>query len=200
MKGSTAMLEHYWSQRKGIAEAYWNTRDMRFRLYLAELVSKHDFNVALEFGCASGPNLYVLAKMFPDKEFVGIDCNRNMIEYGEARFAAEDMKNVRLYGGGIEQLSALTKYVDMVITCASLIYLDPEAMGEASIHMLQAKTLVMMELHQDGIGMGGKYEHKTWVRDYRELFNGNAAITKIPRQVWPVRPWCDLGYAIEVEK
>ena len=50
----------------------------------------------LDVGSSSGPNLYHLAKEFPNTLIRGIDVNPYAVEYGNRRFAEEGVSNVKL--------------------------------------------------------------------------------------------------------
>lgn len=72
--------EREWAARS-IAESYWNNRDHPSKHFLVERIATFSpfFNI-LEVGCASGPNLYPLAKKFPQAQIVGIDINPGAIK------------------------------------------------------------------------------------------------------------------------
>lgn len=69
------------------AEENIRTFSHPFRQLLAERVSANaPFTDLLEVGCASGPNLYLLARRFPKVRCVGIDVNPEAIRFGKTFF------------------------------------------------------------------------------------------------------------------
>ena len=67
----------------------------------------------LDVGCGSGTALTVLAKAFPNSQFLGIDPAANMIAEANERYA--DMANVRFETGYGEKISDRDRY-DLVTT------------------------------------------------------------------------------------
>ncbi len=67
----------------------------------------------LDVGCGSGTALTVLAKAFPNSQFLGIDPAENMIAEANERYA--DMANVEFETGYGEQISDRDRY-DLVTT------------------------------------------------------------------------------------
>ncbi len=207
----TKVRERYWSARS-ISEGYWKNRDHPNKHFLAERMAAFlPIHSILEVGCASGPNLYLLAKKFPQAQIVGIDINQEAIQYGNAQFAQEGISNVRLLVGKADNLGEFPdRAFDIVFTNALLIYIGPDKIKEVIAGMLRItnRALVLMELHclgsntKDPLGRG-IYRYGNWVRDYVALLKQFVAeeqiqVTKIPEHVWPEEPWKELGTVIEV--
>jgi len=70
----TKAREMEWAARHNLAEGYWAGREHPVKHYLADVVFSLDFTpkTILEVGCASGPNLYLLAKKFPNTKISGV--------------------------------------------------------------------------------------------------------------------------------
>jgi len=206
----TKARERQWASRS-IAEGYWQDRDHLAKHHLAErMASYQPINSILEVGCASGPNLYLLAKMFPQAQIVGIDINQVAIEYGNRRFAEEGIDNVKLLVGQADELGEFQdRTFDIVFTNAVLIYIGPDKINRVIPPMLRItnKALILMECHcfqtsKDPEGKGF-YHGGNWLRDYRALLKqfvpeDRIRLTKIPEDVWPGEPWRTFGAVIEV--
>ncbi len=209
----TRAREKYWAARS-FGEGYWTNRDHPSKHFLAEKVAAHSpFRSILEVGCASGPNLYSLAKKFPQAQITGIDINQEAIEYGNRQFAREGMANVKLLVGQADELNEFAdRAFDIVLTNALLIYIGPDKIKGVAAGMLRLanRALVLVELHfpvsemKDPYGLG-VFRYGEWVRDYVALFKQfvpeeRIRVTKIPEDVWPAEPWKELGHIVEVTK
>ena len=207
----TKARERQWMSRS-IAEGYWNNRDSASKHFLAERIAAFSpVHSILEVGCASGPNLYVLAKKFPQAQIVGIDINQEAIQYGNVQFAKEGIPNVRLLVGKADNLGEFQdRAFDVVLTNALLIYIGPDKIKNVIQGMIRIanQAIVLMELHffepnaKDPFGLG-IYHSGNWVRDYAALLKQFVAeeqidVTKIPEEVWAERPWNELGSVVEV--
>jgi len=69
---------------------------------LAELVMKKD--VVVEYGCGDGIWLEHLAKLFPEKTFVGIEWNSRLAEYAKTK-RTKKLENVTIYQRDATQVS-----------------------------------------------------------------------------------------------
>ena len=207
----TRARERWWAGRS-IAEGYWKNRDHLSKHFLAERIAAFSpIHSILEVGCASGPNLYLLAKKFPQAEIVGIDINSEAIQYGNTQFAQEGISNVKLTVGKADTLEDFPdRAFDVVFTNALLIYIGPDKIKEVIQGMIRVtdKALVLMELHflepntKDLPGLG-IYYGGNWVRDHVALLKQFVSaeqikVTKIPEDCWPDEPWKELGAVIEV--
>jgi tRNA G46 methylase TrmB len=100
------VYELFWKFRhffdKSWAERYISKESINHphRKILIDIISKYyPFDSALEIGCASGPNLYLLAKKFPEVKLYGIDISKKAIEIGKKKFNKEKISNVILETG-----------------------------------------------------------------------------------------------------
>lgn len=207
----TKAREKQWAG-KAIAEGYWGTRDLPNKHFLAERIAAFSpIGSILEVGCASGPNLYLLAKRFPQAHIIGVDVNQAAVEYGNTQFAQEGISNVKLIVGKADALGEFPdRAFDIVFTNALLIYIGPDKIRKVIAGMIRIadKALVLIELHpfkpntKDPLGLG-VYRYGNWVRDYGALLRQFVSeeqirVTKIPEDVWPGEPWKELGAVVEV--
>ncbi len=207
----TKARERWWAARS-IAEGYWGNRDHASKHFLVERIDVFSpIHSILEVGCASGSNLYLLARRFPQAQIVGIEINSSAIQYGNAQFAQEGISNVKLLVGKADKLAEFQdRAFDVVFTRALLIYIGPDKIKEVIRGMLRIanQALVLMELHcfepntKEPLGLG-IYQGGNWIRDYAALLKQFVSeeqiqVTKIPEDVWAEEPWKELGAVIEV--
>jgi len=159
----------------------------------------------LEIGCGCGANLEVLARRTPTLQLVGIDISPVSIAVGRERFAELGIGSVTLVEGQADNLSCLANAsVDVVFTDAMLLYIGPDKIQVCIEEMRRVarRALILLEMHMEGIGLGGSYTRDGWVRDYRVLFNQLGYDTKLLRMPPEARPagrWPKYGTLIEVK-
>lgn len=131
-------------------ESYWRSRNHPHRSFLVERICKFSpIYGILEIGCACGPNLYHIAKKFPDAEVRGIDINPMAVQKGNEWFKREGISNVKLEVGKAQQLEQFAdKSFDVVFTDAVLIYISPDEIKQVIKEMLRiGRVLVLNEWH-----------------------------------------------------
>ena len=207
----TRARERWWAGRS-IAEGYWGNRDHPSKHFLADKIAAFSsIHSILEVGCASGANLYLLAKEFPRAQITGIDINQEAVQYGNTQFAREGISNVKLLVGKADELGEFQdRAFDIVFSKALLIYIGPDKIKNVIQGMIRItrQALVLMELHcfepdtKEPLGLG-IYYGGNWIRDYVALLKQFVSpeqirVTKIPDDVWPAEPWKKLGAVIEV--
>jgi ubiquinone/menaquinone biosynthesis C-methylase UbiE len=176
---------------------------------LLEHISKFSpISSILEIGCNCGPNLYLLAKKFPEARIVGIDINPAAVQKGNEWFAQEGIKNVRLLVGKADELEQFEgKSFDIVFTDAVLIYVGPDKIKEVIKGMLRItrSALIFFEWHSFGCASNprGVYVGH-WLRDYVALLREFVAeesihITKMPEELWLDKSWQKYGGVVEVD-
>jgi len=202
----TRAREQWWAERD-IGAGYWDNSDHPSKLYLAEKIAAYTpIESILEVGCASGPNLRLLAEKFPAAEIAGIDINPEAVAFGNRRFAEAGIGNVKLIAGRAEDTSLFRdRSYDIVFTSALLIYIGPDKIARVIADMLRVgrRALLLLELQDSGGGGQGLHREGNWVRDYRALLEQMVAperikVARLPEAVWPVAPWNEAGALIEV--
>jgi hypothetical protein len=187
----------------GWLKAYWESRDHSHRQFLLEHITKFSpVSSILEIGCNCGPNLYLLARKFPEAEIVGIDINPAAVQKGNEWFAREGIKNVRLLVGKADDLGQFEdQRFDIVFTDAVLIYIGPDKIKKVIQGALRVtrKALVLFEWHSFGAAANprGVYVGH-WMRDYTALLKEsvpeeNIHATKMPEELWADRSWQEYG-------
>ena len=205
----TKIDELYWQFRhifdRKWAESYISPESINHphRKLLIETISKYyPFEGVLEIGCASGPNLYLLAKKFPTTKFYGIDISQKAIKTGQSYFKKENIENVFLESGKAEDLKKFQeKSIDLIFTDATLIYEGPDKIESIIKEMIRVakKSIILCEQHTESSSIFYK-DH--WIHNYNLLFGKflsqeKIKLTKIPPQIWR-GDWEELGYIIEV--
>jgi len=141
------------------------------RKLLIDIISKYaPFENIFEIGCASGPNIYLLAKEFPSTKIYGSDISKNAINFGKKWFAEKNVKNIELSTSYAENSfkNFSDKSIDVIITDAALIYLNSNKLEKMIKEMLRVgrKALVFNEQHTDAI-LPVSDGH--WIHDYKNL-------------------------------
>lgn len=191
---------------------YWNSQSHSHRPLLLEKLSSYPPKSILEIGCNCGPNLYLIAKKFPNIEIRGIDINSKAVQKGNDLFVSEGILNVKLSVGKADELEQFQdKSFDIVFTDAILIYIGPDKIKEVIQQMLRIthRALILVEWHcfdsqskKDPHGLG-VYHYGCWKRDYVALLRQfvpeeQISITKITEEIWPDEQWKQTGAIIEV--
>jgi predicted O-methyltransferase YrrM len=187
---------------------YWASREHKHRLALVDQIASFSpLASVLEFGCNCGPNLYLLAKKYPEIAITGIDINESAIEEGKKLFSLEKISNVTLITGGIEDLKAIKdKSYDVVFTDAVLIYVGRDAIEQVvgELIRISRKGLVFVERnissHENREKRNGLGVRRLgfWHRDYEALLkcylpDSNITITKMTEELWDDPGWQDTG-------
>lgn len=202
--------ELYWKFRhifdKNWAESYISSESVECREFIINEISRHlPFDNILEIGCASGPNLYKLAKKYPEIKFYGIDISKKAIKVGKDIFKKENINNVFFNVSKAESLKDFEdKSIDLVFTDAVLIYIGPDKIKSVIKEMIRVakRKILLFEWHDDKITDSIYKGH--WIHNYRFLINKfipneKIKITKLPSSEKCNGNWAEFGNIIEVK-
>ena len=174
------------------------------RKLLIDIISKYaPFENIFEIGCASGPNIYLLAKEFPSTKIYGSDISKNAINFGKKWFAEKNVKNIELSTSYAENSfkNFSDKSIDINFSDAALIYLNPQKIEKTLKEMFRVsrKALVLLEQHTDQSPILDNH----WIHNYKNLFKKfipeeRIRFTKITEDVWAGK-WAKYGFIIEVQ-
>ncbi|NQE46622.1 Trans-aconitate 2-methyltransferase [ANME-1 cluster archaeon GoMg2] len=192
-------------------KGYRDSLEHPHRSFLIENISKFNPSSILEVGCNCGPNLYLLAKKFPDAKIIGIDINPMAVQKGNEWLTQKGVSSVKLSEGKADELSQFQdKSFDVVFTDAVLIYMGPDKIKEVMKEMVRIArhALILVEWHSfepdhtDPYGLG-VFHSGNWKRDYVALLKHfipgeEIYVTKITGDIWPDKNWQDVGAVIEV--
>jgi hypothetical protein len=195
---------HYLSDSK-LAEGYisQNSINHPHRELLIERISAYKpFKTALEVGCASGPNLYLLSKKYPYMKLYGTDISKRAIKIGQERFRVQNIKNILLSSQKAENLEQFPdKSIDIVFTDAALICIGPDKIEAVIREILRVtrKALILNEWHSN-VSLYSYDDH--WIYNWKVLLKKfvpekKIRLTKIPPEIWS-GSWAKYGYTIEV--
>lgn len=194
----TGLRERKWArQRLGAIEGYWGLRnDARKTELLREAFSGFAPRSVLEVGCNCGPNLFVLRKLFPDAEFVGVDVSALAVEKGTRWMRDEGIRNVALVCAKAEELRRFAQErFDVVFSWATLIYPRPSDIQGILADMIRIarRAVILIEMQSEtrrkgdaalGVPCGGE-----WKRDYLTILESIAPSWRVhtswvPREYW----------------
>ena len=217
----TSADEEYWSKRertnisdrgdwndkisKDWIEGYWNSQSHPHRILLVDAIKKYDPSTILEIGCNCGPNLFLLAKKYPNARIVGIDINKDAVDQGNDFFLEMGIKNVILMVGKADNLGMFDDgQFDVVFTDAVLIYIGPDKIMKVikEIIRITKKSSILLEWHDEKFdGKGRFYGH--WIRNYIDLIltinpNKKIQIKQLTKEDWPDNNWIKFGYIVEI--
>lgn len=171
---------------------------------LDQFQSLGSFATVLEIGCGTGVNLQLLSERFPLKGVCGVDVNSQAIVEATVRFEPLKTVNAKFHHGKANDLSFFPdKSIDVVFCDATLLYIGPDKIAQVFSEMKRVarKKILLLELHQVGIGWRGIHSPDGWLRDYvvgvRENVGEQAVIAiKVPTAVWPTGRWPLHGHLI----
>jgi len=210
-KSSDLSGKHYDKRDEWVLD-YWDSRDHSHRTFLLEKIAGFSpVSSVLEIGCNCGPNLYLVARRFPDSQIHGIDINPVAIQKGRELFAAAGITNVNLSVHKADELGQFPdKSFDVVFTDAVLIYIGRDKIRKVIAEMVRVarKGLVLLERYnfgpeqRDPYGLGIR-RNDLWLRNYATLIKqfapgAQAQITRVTADIWPDKGWQETGAIIEV--
>lgn len=193
------IFDHSWS------ESYISQDSINHphRQLLIEKISAYEpFKTALEVGCASGPNLYLLSKKYPYMKLYGTDISKRAIKIGQERFQVQNIKNILLSSQKAENLKQFPdKSIDIIFTDAALIYIGPDKIETVIQEILRVtrKALILNEWHSN-VSLYSYDSH--WIYNWKILLKKfvpekKIRLTRIPPEIWS-GGWVKYGYIIEV--
>jgi len=201
----TTVDELYWRFRsEAWAEKYLSPQSIAHphRQFLIGRISRYSpFESILEVGCASGPNLYLLAKQFPDIKLYGTDINKRAIKLGRRWFAAKGINCTFSVHKAEDLRSFHDKSIDILFTDAVLVCIGPDKIEYVLKEFIRVtkKMLIFNEWHSES-PVSIYNDH--WIHNYKNLLKkfmseDKIKFTKIPENIW-AGDWAKYGYIIEV--
>mgnify|MGYP002820132943 FL=1 len=173
------------------------------RKMIVNSISKRaDTKTILELGTGSGINLVNLSKHFPNISYSGIDINRRAVGIGKKYLKDNNISNIELIADDIFNIKRMkSNSIDIILTDAVLMYLDPKDLPNLLSEMLRISKLGIILCEQTSLG-GVYVDH--WRHDYEAIINkftGVKGLTlqKITDEYWD-GDWIKFGFLIEVEK
>lgn len=197
---TTNQHRKYWRNRKGDWKFHhlstWNHPHRG--LIIEALRSLYWFSL-WEVGCGAGANLVRIVKEIPGRQLGGSDINADMIEVAKktldgAMFHVEDITDMLLSDNS----------VDVVLSDASLIYIDPTDIKKAihEIVRIARNGVVMVEFNSNNWFERLKFRLRTGynIYDYEKLLKKEGCYDiqkyKITKDLWDDKEWSRYGYIL----
>jgi ubiquinone/menaquinone biosynthesis C-methylase UbiE len=185
-----AKHKRYWKDRKidwGIS--YFDTWNHPHRHLIVEKLRNKKFGSVFETGCASGPNLYLIKKVFPHVELGGIDLSADAIQMARERFSYPFNFEV----GSAEKIFLSDKSVDVSISDMCMIYLGKKGVNRAlnELKRITRNFVILCEFHSEsplkniGLKLTSGYNSHNYRKILEELDFYDIIIDKIPDKAWP---------------
>ncbi len=158
-------------------------------------------NSVLEVGCATGPNLILLAQRYPEAEIYGLEVSREAVKVGQREVEKLGLKNIYLSAGNADNLKKYAdKSMDVVFSDACLIYFNEHKIKGVLREMARVarKGIVICELTNEVESTDGKSQF----HNYGKLFEGISADLKIEEYglddiIWTEK-WEKFGKIIKI--
>lgn len=191
-------LDKNWAKRYLADSAINNPH----RQILIETIARYSpLKSVLEIGCASGPNLYLLAKKSPAAQLYGIDISKKAIIFGANWLNGKKIKNVTLSYGKADNLNSFSdKSIGVIFTDATLIYIGPDKIDKVIEEMIRVarKAIILIEWNSE---KEQSYEFDHWAYNWKTLFEKrgetNISLTKLKSRD-PEGGWKELGCLVEL--
>jgi len=188
MLKSTRRHTKYWTDRKiDWDKAYTATANHPHRDVLMHLLSKLKFESLLELGCASGPNLLRINKLWPHVEIGGTDISKDAVATAQKNMPGKMFKVAPAHKVFMSDNST-----DIVLTDMCLIYYGPTKIKKAlrEAKRLARKHIVLFEFHSDKLynRLALQWDTGYYAYNYVNLLEGlgcyDVQAIKMPREVW----------------
>ena len=119
-----ALYQRNQYEKGGIGRLYWDYRD---KVVLSNL-SKEDQHIA-DIGCGEGITLEKVSRLFPDKDFIGVDHLRENLLICA-------LHNLKIVGGDICNLPFASGHFDCVLFLEVIEHLSKPAFAISEIHRI----------------------------------------------------------------
>lgn len=158
---------------------YWESSSHPHRDQIVGALSGVEWNSLLEIGCNCGPNINRIRQEYgKDKMYVGIDPNKDAINYGRNM-----MPDVAFIEGGVENIDINGMKFDIVLLDAVLMYVKASDIKDVAykIGEMANKMIIICDWYDKN--KYGIIKDGHWARDYSKLFNKWKCETKQIK--WP---------------
>lgn len=197
---TTKAHEKFWEKRQIDWEKdYLSTWNHPHRKEILDILKYERFGSILELGCASGPNLVLIEKVFPQVQVGGIDISADAIATAR-KFLKQ---NAVLEVGPIDNMFFSNKSGDIILTDASLIYIGHDKIDKVMNEMkrIGRRKIVLVEFHSTSFlkRLALKLASGYNAYDYKKLLQKHKfydiEIKKLP-DYWNGEPWKTFGHLI----
>lgn len=203
MYKTQAQHEKYWRERKiDWKTAYFDTHDHPHRQMIIDYLKTIRFGSIVEVGCASGPNLYRIAKEFPRAEIGGVDVSKSAIATAKLLLPPTAVLDV----ASADQMFFGDKSSEAVLSDMTLIYVSNIHGALEEMKRITKRHIILCEFHSNnplkrlGLKLATGYRAYNYKRLLERHEFHNIEIRKIPERLWPGgEPQKTFGYLITAQ-
>lgn len=200
-----SVAKYRWAHRD--IKNYYTLMGHSSKPFIIDYIVKSNPKRILEIGCASGPNVALIAKRLPQSDVLGLDINKEAVDYGNYQMLKENLSNAYLFHSSADKIYVSDNSFDLVFTCAVMTHIPPGQVDRVlhELFRVSSHRVILIEPSLSGSTDMATYWNFTWLRNYPTLLKqlGLASImkvTKIPIELWPDKPWGELGVIMDIEK
>lgn len=145
---TTKQNVRYWKAKND--PEYWKEYQQTWkhprRQFIAAVLSHLPWFSLMELGCGSGPNIINLVKLFPGRQYGGIDINEIAID-----ILGKTIQGGVFKVGSTEDIMMSDHSSDIILTDMTLIYIGPLKIRKSlkEIHRVTRNFVVLNEYHSD---------------------------------------------------
>ena len=177
---------------------YFQNKSAPSNEYLWNLINWQSAKRILEVGSNSGNRIFEKATQFPEKQFIGVDINKEAVEVGNSEASKRDLRNITFLQFDIRSRHFSTfmkaQQFDVILSWACLIYIHPFQIQRILTLLLASTTnLILIEQNENrfihSIVTGGT----NWKHNYIYMINRisnhkrdrfNLEFHNVPKEVW----------------
>jgi trans-aconitate methyltransferase len=171
-----------------------------FNNFLLKVLTYFPFKNLLELGCGVGNRLLFLQRIYPDRNFFGFEINENAVRIGKETFTEFNVANIKINQKDITAEFTVKQPIDMVLTCATLIYISPRKIKNVfkQISILKSNYVVLLEIvpyKNEFISRRVLTQIKAfpnWIHNYEQIL-ANYSYRLIAKQEIPKDTWSPGG-------
>lgn len=203
MYKTDSQWKKYWAKRKiDWVKDYLGTADHPHRDLIIRALAKSPFQTLVEVGCASGPNLYRIAKAFPHVRLGGSDVSEDALETARQYLPPQTVFDVT----GADELYFPDKSADVVLTDMCLIYLGKRRFRKAlrEIKRVASKRVIFVEFSSEkalrrlALAAAAGYHAYDYKKELERAGFYDIRMHKLTEEEWPGgEPQKEFGYLIE---
>lgn len=207
------MWQRFWQQeaereKKALGVAPPDLRYSERGMFVEAIGNQFPISSLLEVGVAYGQNFHVLRHLLPSVKLLGVDRDAAIVAEANRMLSERGIEQSEIQVGEAEHLKFSDQSVDLVTSCACLLYVPEEAIRKVLGEMLRVSkgVVILAEQHRAGVGEFVKRGNAGyWIRDYQQLvqdyFPGcEVSLEKIKHPLWTAEKWQELGHIIHIRK
>jgi len=197
---STKQFSEWWRKRKADWQFHHlSTWNHPHRGLIVQALKSFPWFSLWEIGCGAGANLVRLVKELPGHQLGGSDINADMIE-----LARKTLTGARFHCENITDMLLSDNSVDVMLSDATLIYVDPFTIKKVLHEMVRSARIavVLVEFHSTSWWERLLFRLRTGynIYNYQKLLEDEGCFDtqmyKIPKEIWDDKEWSRYGHII----